>query len=219
MEQDPLMSWQLIGGRWRWIPVALRIKALEFPSAISCIAGASCELVGRYSFGGPGGGGFIERFNGSAWRPDETQAPSRGGFGNVSCIQTGLCVATEDRPGVGEPDGGLSGIVTQAREDGRWITLGRGLPGGDQLVVAEGGAHCFPSGWCVVVGGSNTGMFVAPVVHRHLAPLAVVRGVHLNGAYPYLDALACASPTFCVETSQNQGSPYVLTGSVASLTP
>lgn len=141
----------------------------------------------------------------------------RGGFGNVSCTSAGLCVATEDLSWqLSRDSDGLAGFLAQRLVHRRRVSLGRGLPGPDQLVVAEGGVQCLGRHWCLVAAGSDTGMFTGLVLDGRLQPLQVVPGVRLHGLYPDLTMLACASRAFCVETSDNVGTPYVLVGTAPS---
>lgn len=214
------VSWAFAHGRWRKVPVHPGIEAYVGMASVSCVSSTDCTGVGHYGGGGPGGAGIVEHFNGSHWGAAEIQSAwvYRGGFGDVSCTRRGLCVATEDlswQLRSGDIEGGLAGIVSQIRIGREWKTLGRGLPGPDQRLVAQGGVQCFLAGWCVVDGGSDTGMFVGIVNHGRLSPLSVVRGVHLNGAYPDVLALSCAKATMCVEVSDNLDAPYVLAGNLS----
>lgn len=212
ISHHPVMSWEYDHGSWRWLPVNLRLQALYNVAGISCENAKQCELFGGYSFGGPGGGGFIERFEGTLWRSDELQTESRGGFDSVSCSRSGVCVATEALPWATDDSSGLSGFVAQERERGRWKFVGRGLPRADQLVVAPAGSQCFKVGWCVVTAASNTGLFVSTVEDGRLRPLAVVRGIRLPASNPWLEGLSCATPAFCVQGSESTDAPYVLVG-------
>lgn len=214
-------SWEYSRHTWRAIPVHAGVQALMSVNSIACVNAANCQGVGYYGGGGPAGSGIIFHFDGHSWTRSEIQSMStyRGGFGNVSCTPTGLCVATEDLSWpLSRDSDGLSGFFAQELVNGRWMTLGRGLPGPDQLVVAEGGVQCFDQGWCFVVGGSDHPMFLGTVTRRHLSPLALVRGVKLGvPSSPWLTDLACASPSFCVEASTSNKSPYVLVGRAAHL--
>jgi len=209
------VSWEYYSDTWHTVTVHSGIAADVSVSSISCVNAADCEGVGSYGYGGSGGSGISFHFNGVSWTSNEIQSSGeyRGGFGNVSCTHAGLCVATEDLswPLPNDADG-LSGFLAQELVHGRWKTLGRGLPPPDQLVVDEGGVQCFTQGWCIVIGGSAHPMYLGVVANHHLSNLHVVHNVRLRGTYPWLASLSCAGPTFCVEVSENLGSPYVLLG-------
>jgi hypothetical protein len=215
---DPVLkSNEYVSGRWRALHVRVgRLAGVASVASLSCVTATDCAAVGHYGFGGPAGSGVVLDLRGTTWQVAEVQSAAqyRGGFFNVSCARTGTCVATEDLSWPLSHDAdGLAGFLAQGRVEGRWTSLGRGLPGPDQLIVAQAGVQCLAAGVCVVTAASDTAMFTGTVVDGRLSPLRVVRGIRLHGTYPWLSTLSCASPTFCVQASDSFGAPYVLVGS------
>jgi hypothetical protein len=178
----------------------------SYLNGVSCVAASNCTAVGYYTTASSPGRTLVLRWNGTKWRivgsPNATG--SVGSYLNsVSCTAATSCAA------VGYSYNSTEMKTLAARWNGTsWSVLATPNPNGDDpdlfSVSCASATNCLAVGYYTTSGGSD-----ATLAERwNGTNWSIVASPTPKGSDSYLNAVSCASGTYCVAV----GSTYPATG-------
>ena len=125
-------------------------------AALACDDATSCVAVGFEDSSMAGPDPLAEEFSGGAWTPVPVSgADPTSGLGNVSCWQTGGCIAV----GSFGSDHGRIGIFAEIEREGVWTRSELPLPPENSSTVGTldiRDVSCAAANFCVVTGESSS---------------------------------------------------------------
>ena len=178
----------------------------SYLNGVACVTGAKCTAVGYYTTASSTGRTLVERWNGTKWAivssPNATGA--LGSYLNaVSCTAASSCAA------VGYSYSSNATHTLAERWNGtKWAVVASPNPSGDEADLTS--VSCTSGSNCLAVGYYTSTKFVdTPLAERwNGTKWAIVAAPNPKGSDSYLNAVSCASATYCGAV----GSTYPSTG-------
>jgi len=175
-------------------------------NGVSCVSASNCTAVGYYATSSSPGRTLVERWNGTKWSiiPSPNATGSIGSYLNaVSCTAATSCAA------VGYSYNSTATKTLAARWNGtNWAVSASPNPSGDDPALFS--VSCASATNCLAVGNytSTSGSDATLAERWNGTKWSIVASPTPKGSDSYLNAVSCASGTYCIAV----GSTYPATG-------
>ena len=175
-------------------------------NSVSCVSASNCTAVGYYTTASSPGRTLVERWNGTKWSiiPSPNATGSIGSYLNaVSCTAATSCAA------VGYSYNSTATKTLAARWNGtNWAVSASPNPSGDDPALFS--VSCASATNCLAVGNytSTSGSDATLAERWNGTKWSIVASPTPKGSDSYLNAVSCASGTYCIAV----GSTYPATG-------
>jgi hypothetical protein len=211
-------------------PVRVPLPADARPSgglsslySLACTSPVSCVAVGSYTDTHGRNQGLIETLERGSWTPATAALPADAAAGQkaylygIACTAPGSCIAVGTYTGPGGATESLVETIKDGRLSGERAPGLAGKPGGELNAIA-----CPGPSTCVAVGEYATADKSVPVIEN----LSGTAWAESSPALPanaskatqpvYLNAVSCASTTYCVAVGGYTNNRKLLEGLIES---
>jgi hypothetical protein len=195
------------GTNWSIVPSPVPAGSTgSYLNGVACVSATSCTAVGYYTTASSTGRTLVERWNGTKWSiaPSPNASGSLGSYLNgVSCTKASNCAA------VGYSyDSNATHTLAERWNGTKWSVVATPNPKGDEADLLS--VSCTSATNCLAVGSfTSTGFVDTPLAERwNGTKWSLVAAPNPKGSDSYLNAVSCASATYCAAV----GSTYPASG-------